>query len=392
MSRPVERDERDTDYATQPAVNIDVPRLLSTALLRSTGPLSRARTFRRQHYTRCRNNAPPANTASHGSSGGRSDNSTNGSTTTLSIVRKRPSQRHYDDDKVVSQTSVLQPPNVAASTDCDESGRDEHSDAPHLPACYAACGRFIDGLALPPANSTQQTLPLSDTDNSRRHAIGPPLMLSFPLLVQSNMTLTTLSAPLVDCICAHPACQNALIATGTCCVQVGVELLRSVDQHLHVVLSWLRDGCLEDSRPSLNCNTGVAVKDQVMAFYLSSRFVQTQPSPAPHHYTLWATASEYEWSERLIQPTFRRQQTTYKLAKQQSADMNEVMRGYEGSVLNIVNRLALVLHADGFVNDAVWGVRRILPMSYFEVRSHITRSTRALPIVYETPRTRPIVR
>ena len=186
------------------------------------------------------------------------------------------------------------------------------------------------------------------------------------------MALSSLLMPLIDCIHGHHACQPALAASGTCCALLPVAEVTAVDQHLHVILGWLRDGCLEDSRPVLNCNKDVPVKDQPMAFYLSSRLKETKPAPDPRHYTLWATASEYEWSEQLIQPTFRRQQTTYRLAVQQSGDMNDVMRGYESSVVDIINRLALALHADGVVRDEVHidvigGVRRILPMSYFEV-------------------------
>ena len=228
---------------------------------------------------------------------------------------------------------------------------------------------FIDGLALPLlGRATQQQR--TEAADATQQPTDPPPPLSLSVLAQPDIVLRGLLLPLIDCLCGHPARESAIAATGTCCALMPSELLRTVDQHLHVVLHWLRDGCLEKSRPSLNCNTGVAVKDQMMAFYLSSRFMQTQPAPDPRHYTLWATASEYEWSELLIQPTFRRQQTTYALAVQQSADMNEVMRGYEGSVLDIINRLALVLHADGLIPDDSCGanrVRRILPMSYFEV-------------------------
>ena len=202
----------------------------------------------------------------------------------------------------------------------------------------------------------------------------PDLALNGPLL-----------QPLLDAICEQPAHKSAFAATGTCCTQLAVELLSSVDQHLHVVLQWLREGCVCDSRPSLACNAGVAVKDQLMAFYRSSRFARTRPAPDPRHYTLWATASEYEWSELLIQPTFRRQQTTYRLAEQQSADMNEVMRGYEGAVVDIVNRLSLVVHADGLILDDVYGVqgvRRILPMSYFEVSRSVSLHCLLLSITH----------
>ena len=281
---------------------------------------------------------------------------------------QRPPPKHEargdasDTHTAVSVASVEQ---RECEARCDES---QHDNEELSALSYAQCGHFIDGLALP--GSTHCSQPRMGAVGSRPR-LASLLPRSLPVLTQPDVALgTVLLLPLVDCIYAHPASQSSLAATGTCCTQIPVEVLKSVDKHLHVILRWLREGCLEDSRPSLNCNAGVAVKDQVMAFYLSSRFIQTQPAPDPHHYTLWATASEYEWSERLIQPTFRRQQTTYKLAVQQSADMNEVMRGYESSVVDIINRLSLVLHADGLIQDNTSGVpavRRILPMAYFEV-------------------------
>ena len=250
----------------------------------------------------------------------------------------------------------------------DERSIDEQTVADCL-AGYAHCHHFLVGLALPSISPTP------------RQSAGTLRPLSFPLLTRPDSTLSTLSAPLVDCVCSQLAYQSATASSGAYCALVSASLLRSVDQHLHVVYRWLREGSVETERPSLNCNAGVPVKDQPMAFYLSSHFKQTLPSPNPRHYTLWATASEYDWSERLIQPSFRRQQTTYKLAVEQSADMNAVMRGFEGSVLDIVHRLALVLLADGRINDPQFGVRRILPMSYFEVHSslHTTPSTPLCP-------------
>ena len=345
---------------------------LRTAADEEAGP--GAASLRRQHGTRSRSKRLSVGDDSKDSHSRRTTMAAKPSRRRLAAAQPLPAARAQQ-EKACQPTQQRQQAGEQQRERRDAESPSVHSLASgSIPACYAHCARFISGLALHAHHSERRR----GAADARGLAVGALLPASFPVRTQPDMSFISLLLPLVDCMQCHSACQPALAATGTCCAALPVELLTSVDRHLHRIYDWLRDGCMEASRPSLNCNAGLAVKDQPMAFYLSSRFVQTQPAPDPRHYTLWATASEYEWSQLLIQPTFRRQQTTYRLAERQSADMNEVMRGYEGTVIDIVNRLALVMHADGLIDDNSSGgrtVRRILPMSYFEVgtcRSHFS--------------------
>ena len=318
--------------------------------------MTHAGSFRREHNTRKR----VSNT--HDSDIERSTHDRRKKRTS----RSRQPQKHRQPTNTRSTRMERGTELQVHATEEENSGETEPEDTSRAPTPAS----LIDGVVL--ASIGQHSFQHADAVCNGRQLLRPPLPLSLQPLTRPDMILGThLLLPLVDCVYAHSSCLAALASTGTCCVQVPIELLDSVDQHLHVIRKWLVTGCVRDSRPALNCNTGVSVREQTMAFYLSSHYKETKPSPDPNHYTLWATASEYKWSHLLIQPTFRRQQTTYALAVTQSADMNEVMRGHEGSVIDILNRIALVLHADGYIKDAVFGdengVRQILPMAYFEV-------------------------
>ena len=97
----------------------------------------------------------------------------------------------------------------------------------------------------------------------------------------------------------------------------------------------------------------------------SGRKADTQ---ADRHFTLWATAAQYAWSTLLVQPWFVRSQAKYETALRANEDIARTMKGYEGTLVEQLNRLAMVLDCDGKVEDERGkdGYRTLQPMMYFE--------------------------
>ena len=234
----------------------------------------------------------------------------------------------------------------------DDGDGDSHSDSasvhsfdPHLHSRY--------------------TRGLMGTAGALAH-VPSPMPPNHPILRTPDFQLSSLSMPLFDHIFYHPTAASTFPRTGTSVLQLPIQVVQSCDVHLQQIPVWLRGGLVCDKRPRLNCNDGVLVKDQWMGFYQTTG--QKGGGEGRRHFTLWATAAQYAWSTLLVQPWFARQQAKYETAVEINEQIIRLMKGFEGEVVEQINRLMMVMHCEGKVKDITVkeGYRTLHPMMYFE--------------------------
>ena len=197
----------------------------------------------------------------------------------------------------------------------------------------------------------------------------PQLMAAtHPILSAEDVRLERLSMPLLDHVFSASVASSAFARMGTCVVAVPLAVARTSDPYLQRIPQWLREGVDSGRRPVLNCNYGLQGRERWMAFYQSHRGSLSVTDDGLRHYTLWARAAQYDWSTLLVQPTFMREQCSYEMAEGASEDIGQLMRGYEASHQDRANRLMLITHCDGWVQDGreEEGVRSVERMVYFE--------------------------